>query len=419
MTLLTFIQSLFRPNIRILICADDKTVMPGTTAIEDAYYSPGPHYDFGTWVYWDRQWIHTCLDGRLLPKGTFKDHPDYFALVNGERNENQPCFGSPGLLQLVLNQVGQIKTDKIISVSMGDTFMWCECEKCKGRKPSETLITFINTIARTYPDKKFSTLVYYQAQVPTIKPLPNVQIMLTTISVTKDEPIETGTRGEAIEFRRDLKAWRKLTSNIIIWDYTSNFRHLLMPYPVVNHIGKNIQYYAQLGVRDLIVQNNSGLGHEFTELKSHLIASMMNNPYQCPDRVINDFGSEYYGKAWRFIKEYIDLTHAEMEKARKAKTPVHWFINWADPKCYRDSYLSDENIAKYCRILSQALSVDLTDKQILNVWTVWLQIYYVMIELGIADETHIKQFRWICEQLGKVTVNENHLSWEDYLNGKV
>lgn len=402
MTLLTYLQFLLHPPIRILVGSDPTYKLPKTQLIPDVYYSPqveGYPKDYF--------WIHTLMEGvgRILPVGTFNGHPDWFALINGNRSLNQVCFSSQGLLDFVISHIPA--TNKIISISYNDNFEWCGCDKCKGKVPSSLLIGFINNVARRYPSKQFSTLCYQQTQTPSIKPLPNVQVMLTTITVPKDKPIEFGDRGEAIEFRSDLAGWLALTKNILIWDYTCNFRHLLMPFPITRNIGRNIHWYNRMGVRQYLIQNNSGPGHEFSEMKSHIIEQMMYCPNQDPDKVMEAFGSSYFGKAWVYIKEYIELLEVEQRKGK-------WCLNWGSAEEFRDSFLSDANLSKHFMILLMALN-QVKDNPIiaLRVKTVRLQLDYVCIELGIRDR--VEAFRSVCTELGSVTVNENNLTFKQYL----
>ncbi len=379
MTLLSYLS---RPSIRILIGSDPSFRLPKTTVIGDHYYSPqreGYPKDYF--------WIHTMMAGRLLPE-------DHQGII---------CFNDPDILAHILSEVSKIKTDKIISLSYNDNFDWCKCAKCSSERPSDTLIRFVNAVAKTYPKQRFSTLCYQQTQLaPNIRPLPNVQVMLTTITIPKDQTIEFGTRNQP-EFRRDLKAWLKLTDNVLVWDYTCNFRHLLMPFPVLHVIGRNIQYYARLGVRQFLIQNNSGIGHEFSELKSNLIAEMMWNPCQDPDKLIESFGSGYYGKAWPYIKEYIALLEVEQRKGK-------WLINWSDVN--EHAYLSEANLLRYYAILFEARKTEPS----LRLDTVIAQLDYVTIELGHKDR--IAPFRSTCERLGSVTVNQYNLGWKDYLESK-
>ena len=82
----------------------------------------------------------------LIPPELFKEHPEYFPLINGERKSGyvQRCLSNPEVLKLAKSRVRQWIKDhpeaSIISVSQNDTGNWCHCEQCKalddaGRQP--------------------------------------------------------------------------------------------------------------------------------------------------------------------------------------------------------------------------------------------------------------------------------------------
>lgn len=333
-------------------------------------------------------WVHTLQEQRLFPKGYGKI-----------------CLNSPIALQTVIESVEKIKTDKIISISQPDNDSWCDCEKCSSELPSETLVRFVNQVARRFPDRKFSTLAYFQTEEPpSFKPLSNVEVIITTIEIPKSDPYQTSQRADVVEWRRRLKGWLRLTKNVVVWDYYSNFRHLLMPYPVLFYIGKNIQYFHKLGIRDFIMQTDGGIGHEFSDVKIRFIEKMISYPSLCPSVVLYLILREYYGNAYHHIWEYIKLTH------NYQKGGYH-LINWADPSEFRNSYLSDKALRDYEEVLQQALMM-VKGKYYLRVEEVFLQLLYVKIELRLGGK---EEFERICSRLGNVTVNENNLSYKDYL----
>jgi hypothetical protein len=130
-----------------------------------------------------------------------------------------------------------------------------------------------------------------------------------------------------------------------VWDYYSNFRHPMMPYPVLLNISPNLKWLHRIGIKDFIVQINEG---EFQELKEHLIERMMTYPVLPGNFVINGFLRRFYGKAWKHIRQYIDMLYREQKKGK-------WLICFADPSEFQDSFLSEVNLEKYQTILTRAV----------------------------------------------------------------
>jgi hypothetical protein len=355
-------------NKQIIISSSDSQV-------DRFYYHPPDPND----------WIHTLQEERLFPKGY-----------------GHICLNSPLALQTVIESVSKIKTDKIISISQRDNDSWCDCEKCSGELPSETLIRFVNQVARTFPDRKFSTLAYFQTErPPQTKPLPNVEVIITTIEIPKSEPYQTSNRDDVVEWRRRLNGWLKLTRNVVVWDYYSNFRHLLMPYPVLLYIGRNIQWFHQLGIRDFIMQTDGGVGHEFSEVKEKLIHKMISFPFLPSSLTLRLILQEYYGASWKNVWEYIHRLH-DLQKGG------YHLINWGDPSEFRNSFLSDSALREYHNILEPGLSL-VTGRQRLRLETVLLQLYYTEVVCGLGGKDELVR---ICKQLGGVTINEHNDSYK-------
>lgn len=409
--ILDYIKSLFAPKVvttpmRVIIGRDPNFKTDKTNLLWDFFHDP-PEPD---------DWIHTIQTKKLIPEECCQT--EMLALVNGIRTDKQFCLNNPDTFSVVLDSVClNIQNHpkvKYWSISIGDNDKWCQCDKCKAELPSDTLIKFVNRIAIRFPDKIFSTLAYYATEEPPIKnkPLSNVQIMITTIQIPKDKSLELNDRHDVVEWRRKLKGWLKLTKNICIWDYTCNFRHLLVPFPIIYQMCQNLQWYNRLGIKDFIIQNNSDIGHEFSELKSYLISELLDNPKQDYYDLIDDFLMDYYGNAWRNISTYIVILYNSV-------ISIDSMINWFDPKEYRTTLYTDERIKTYMGLIKDALwYVDADWEKMLRVRTVQLQLLYLLIELKLADQSHITLFTNICKELGDVTVDENNTLWYNYLMQK-
>jgi hypothetical protein len=65
----------------------------------------------------------------------FDQHPEYLALVNGERGGSKFCISNEGLRELVVRDaVEQIRRNPqrdSVSLDPSDGGGWCECEACR------------------------------------------------------------------------------------------------------------------------------------------------------------------------------------------------------------------------------------------------------------------------------------------------
>ena len=178
-------------------------------------------------------YVHTF--NRLVPWETFfEPHPEYFALMKGKRIIDQLCLTNPDVYDLTIKklkeEMAKQPNQKLWSVSQGDNFSYCQCDKCAKIIADEgsaagPIIYFVNRVAAEFPDKIISTLAYqYSRKAPKIvKPADNVQIMLCTIELSRSKPIEEDPLSKS--FLTDITDWGKISKNIYLWDYTVNFSH--------------------------------------------------------------------------------------------------------------------------------------------------------------------------------------------------
>jgi hypothetical protein len=295
----------------------------------------------------------------LLPADKyFKEHPEYFALRNNRRVPQEPCLSNSDVYKIMVEELRKRMaanpSAKYWSVSQNDDDDFCQCDKCRKideheDSPSGSIINFVNKIAKEFPDKIISTLAYrYSRKAPKfIKPEKNVNIMLCTIECFRTNPLDKDETG--LLFVNDLADWSKITDNIFLWDYVVQFSNLISPFPNFQVLQPNIQLFAKHGVKMMFQQGAGGSRNtEFGELRTYLISKLLWNPNINIDSVMNDFLSCYYGKAGKFIREYIDLMHDELIKS-KAKLWIY-----SNPVEQMNDFLKPELMDKYNLIFDKA-----------------------------------------------------------------
>lgn len=294
-------------------------------------------------------WCHSF--GQLLPaEQYFKTHPEYFALVSGQRATTQPCLSQPAVLEIMCDNLAKAMAAKpeakYWSVSSNDNFGYCQCPLCAEvdsieGSPTGSVIRFVNQVAERFPDKVISTLAYqYSRAAPKVtKPRENVNIMFCNIECNRSQPIATDSTSAS--FRRDMEEWAKLTDNILVWDYVIQFKNLVSPFPNFHTLQPNIQYFVDNHVVAMFEQGNREVGGEFADLRAYMISKLLWNPSANADSLMNDFLNGYYGPAGVHIKEYINLITQNLVQSGKQLSI------FGAPTDGADSYLSPENLAIY------------------------------------------------------------------------
>lgn len=346
---------------------------------------------------------------RLLPaEKYYRQHPEYYALYNGKRVPSQLCLTNPDVLREVtanLKEWMAARPDALYwSVSQNDNTGYCRCDRCEAvhreeGTPSGTLIRFVNQVAAAFPDKVISTLAYtYSREAPKqVKPAPNVSILFCNIECNRSCPLETDTLSAS--FRNDLTGWEQITDSMFVWDYVIQFKNLVSPFPNLRTLQPNLAYLAAHGVTGMFEQGNREVGGEFSELRSYLLAKLMWNPYQDADSIITDFTDGYYGAGGKYVKQYIDLLHDNLEKSGDR---LSIFGNTLDPK---KSYLSPECLRQYGELFDRAEQAEAAHPDILQrIRIARLPLTYVEIEQARVDPFGSGSL--FTEHNGKYRINE-------------
>lgn len=387
----------------------------------------------------DRYYVHTF--DRLVPPGTFfREHPEYFSQINGERvSWGQLCLSNPDLVNICVKKLREVmeRNPDIMywSVSQNDNYYHCECEHCRKTdsiegSPAGTLLRFVNQIADSFPDKTITTLAYQYTRKPPVltRPAKNVLITLCTIELGRSKPIESdpGSAG----FREEMIAWGKLTRNIKIWDYEVQFTNYYSPFPLFHTLQPNIQFFNKNGAIAHFQQCNISKGVEFAELKAWYLAKLLWNPDLDADQVINDFLKNYYEDAAPWIRDYFDLLHREGAKSGQV------FDIYGSPVLHATTFLSEENIKAYSEIFNKAEKAVAQKPEILERVKIARQpVLFAAIEIAKTDlfgprgfyreqqgaftmkpemRSLLEDFYQVCKRNKLANMNENGLTWETW-----
>lgn len=301
--------------------------------------------------------VHT-FEELVPPWRYFDEHPEYFSLLNGNRTpQGQLCLTNPDVLRIVIEELRRRMAENpetdFWSVSQNDTYAPCECEACRAIDEAEgghsgSILAFVNRVAAEFPDKTISTLAYqYSRSAPrTLRPLPNVNIMLCSIECDRSRPL-TAHPGSA-SFVQDVHDWGALTNNIFLWDYVIQFRNLVSPFPNLRVLQPNLQFFTESGITAVFEQGLPVQRGEFAELRMYLISKLLWNPEADMEAILDDFLSGFYGEAAPWIRTYIDAMHDALEESGE-ELSIYGY-----PLASADGYLAPRRLAAYEEMWRQA-----------------------------------------------------------------
>ena len=263
--------------------------------------------------------VHTYF--RLLPPAKyFKEHPEYYSMLNGERRQTQVCATHPQVARLMSPRVKEIlrqrPNSRLISVSPNDGTGYCECPTCKALDDAEgtkaaSMLTLVNRVADAikgeFPHVRVSTLAYNDTVVPpkTIRPRPNVAIQFCTDAHAWPHPYLYVTQTPKVF--EALKGWSKIGADIHICDYTCSYGHYLSIMPNMPVVSENMKTYRKYGAKGILLLGSyNGFG-ENALMRCWVWAKQMWDPTLDTRALMKDFCHGYYGKAGKPMWEYNQL----------------------------------------------------------------------------------------------------------------
>jgi len=399
-------------------------------SLRDSIYKMWHRLETPREVFAGNLWVHTF--DRLLPSHIYgKTHPEYYALINGERRPgwaSQWCLTNPEVFEIVSQRIDSIfkvhPDKKIISVSQNDGHdTYCTCEACMEINEREgslsgSLIWFVNKLAERFPDKEISTLAYmYTVEPPKhIKPLPNVNIMLCNIECSREVTLEENISGK--KFVKDMEGWSAISDNIFVWDYGIDFDSYLSPFPNFHVMKPNMELFKRNKTTMHFSQIGGSKGGDFSELRSYIAAKLMWDISLDTDSLIKEFLRGYYGEAAApYLYDYIKLREG-------ALIGSNLLLNLYDtPVSHKTGMLNKPMLRRYIELFDKAEQVSAgNDVYYKRVKEARLPVQYSELEIAHTDviedpnilEKKLNFFRQRARELNVSALNEMNGQIDDY-----
>lgn len=320
---------------------------------DNAVWEQRMRRDVGAWRYQAPgvENLYRILDPDIYGKS----HPEFYALLNGQRvvpahndgNAAQPCLSNPQLVEEVIKHVRQYFDENpnalMMSISENDSDVWCECDKCRAMdfppletadgavQHSDRFFAFANKVARaiaeSHPGKMVGALAYLGTVTApkNIGPLePNIMIGLCQDNSQHYDP-DYKAKDLAI-----IDAWKNAGLPLMAHDYTS-LGWLLPRY--------NPRLYAE-HLRDFHERGGQAV---YTESHTHwptfgpemyMDAQLFWDLKKDPGEILDDLFYGLFGKeAGAEMKAYYEVFEKAWMRLNSNRKGT-WFEGW--------SYLHEE-----------------------------------------------------------------------------
>ncbi len=257
----------------------------------------------------------------LPPKVYFKEHPEYYSLVGGQRRAMQICLTNPDVIRLATEwveaRIAENPDSKIFTLAQQDGDNLCRCESCQAiitreGAPSGVILQFVNTVAerleKKYPDVKIMTDAYlFSFGAPkNLKAHPNVAVCIALYGNRGTKPLETHAQTMAT-----LEKWSSICQNLYIYDYDTYFLNFVMTFPNWFIHGPNSRLYQRLGVKGVYRQACPFRYGDMNPMRAYVSGKLLWNPSLDQETLIQEFCDAYYGPAGKHVRAYLKIAHDE------------------------------------------------------------------------------------------------------------
>jgi len=241
-------------------------------------------------------------------KKLFEEHPEYLALVKGQRQGPQLCPSNPAVRELAVawarDALARQPDQEMVSLECADGNGQCECAECaKLGSVSNRVFGLANhaakELARTHPGKMIGVLAYNEhSEPPDFALEPNVYVQLTMGFI----------RGRyRFEELRDM--WPKKCRSMGFYDYYSVWLWDFDKLPGgrgadLSHIAETIRTWAALGATSIDAESGNNWGVH--GLGYYVANKLMWNPQADVEAITADFYQSAFGPAASVMRRYYE-----------------------------------------------------------------------------------------------------------------
>lgn len=295
--------------------------------------------------------------GHNLHKVLGKDLENLYATVDKKRYEEQFCFSSEEMYKRIESYIaenfGEKKTSRFV-IAPNDDPMACTCPTCSklgntSRSATPAVTQLINRLAKRFPNHLFFTTSYLSTQkMPDVELAPNVGVIISTIDLPLRLTNLKGTQEK--QFAQRLKQWEKLTPQIYIWDYISNFDDYLTPFPILRIARERLAFFRDNGVSGIFL---NGSGYDYSSLddvKTFVLSALLIHPEQSIEEVMQKYMHQEYPRSHKILFPYYWSLENQIQPGKRLNM-------YAGVQEAERSYLPAEEFVQFYNELSE-----LTDK---------------------------------------------------------
>lgn len=245
----------------------------------------------------------------------------------GEFDTEIVCYSQTAqrFAELVLNEarLRSMKEDDVrISLTYNSPAPICTCNACQKAAEEEgtplgayfrMVKLAAETIRDEYPDALITIAAFGKtAQLPKLDLPDNVAVYYLIWNCCASHAINDPDCDINKEVNAGLKAWIEKCGRVYVLDMTSDYYYYPTFFPNFFTVLKNVNYYAQCGVRGVLLQYDTLLSSlEFGELRGYLYEELLKDPTMTEEEyrqlMLRYIGKIYSKDSQQPMYDFIDL----------------------------------------------------------------------------------------------------------------
>jgi hypothetical protein len=319
-------------------CKDGFRISPGVFHTQNMLL-PREKHDTGETEKWQKNMeAQTPIKQRQY----FKEHPDFFALIDGKRSNKSNaklCYSNSQVAtEIAKNMALILDSDpniNLISFSPTDGHSWCQCKNCNAmdeknvssdRSKSRRSLIFYNRIAselrKRCPESQMMVGAYnVYTRLPkdkTVKADPMLNVIITHYQdYCMVHPVNDGNCPRNQKYVELIKEWEKHVGNkIFFYEYYWKMNWFGLPWPIVHCIKKDIPWYRDQGYKGLYTQYSKQ--NCWTLFPNYYIAArLLWDADADVDAIVSKMYEDLFGVAAEHMKSYYGLMEKQMAECKK------------------------------------------------------------------------------------------------------
>ncbi len=223
---------------------------------------------------------HHTFDFWLPPAEFFEDHPEYFALIDGERRaDGQLCTSNEAVRRIVAERIVAFLHEnpdiREVALWPRDGYGWCQCEAClaeEKQRPSwwsesqprrtDTYFRFVNAVAemvaQEVPEARITALAYVNYAEPPeqVRLADNVVVYFVPFQRCFKHALgDPRCRRRNREYGEMLERWAEIApGRLRLFAYLMQIDTMSLPYRLTEMLPENFAFLEKIGVDGWVME---------------------------------------------------------------------------------------------------------------------------------------------------------------------